>query len=197
MEFFIVGAGGFGRETLDAALALDLKVSSFVDEDERLANKLVRGLPVVSPASLMGGNFVLAIADPSTRRRLATALQTKGLEPRTLIHPKAVMAPEAEVGAGAVILANVYLSSGVRLGRHAHVNYNATVGHDSRLGNYVTVLPGANVGGNVELGDAVTVGTNACILQGLTIGEGATVGAGAAVVRNVAAGATVKGVPAR
>ncbi|MDD4019449.1 MAG: acyltransferase [Kiritimatiellae bacterium] len=42
-----------------------------------------------------------------------------------------------------------------------------------------------------------SIGSNATILPGITIGEGAMVGAGAVVVRDVPAGATVVGNPAR
>ncbi|HEU4597144.1 MAG TPA: acyltransferase [Pyrinomonadaceae bacterium] len=42
-----------------------------------------------------------------------------------------------------------------------------------------------------------SIGTNATILGGLEIGERATVGAGAVVTRNVPAGATVAGNPAK
>lgn len=41
------------------------------------------------------------------------------------------------------------------------------------------------------------IGSNATILPGITIGEGATVGAGAVVTKNVPAGATVVGNPAK
>jgi acetyltransferase-like isoleucine patch superfamily enzyme len=42
-----------------------------------------------------------------------------------------------------------------------------------------------------------SIGTNATILGGVTVGEGALVGAGAVVTRNVPAGSTVVGNPAR
>ncbi len=42
-----------------------------------------------------------------------------------------------------------------------------------------------------------SIGTSATILCGVTIGEGATVGAGSVVTKDVLAGATVAGVPAR
>lgn len=42
-----------------------------------------------------------------------------------------------------------------------------------------------------------SIGTNATILGGITVGEGALVGAGAVVTRNVPAGSTVVGNPAR
>jgi len=41
------------------------------------------------------------------------------------------------------------------------------------------------------------IGTGAVILPGVTIGEGAVVGAGAVVTKDVAAGSTIMGVPAR
>ena len=49
----------------------------------------------------------------------------------------------------------------------------------------------------VRIGTKCFIGARAIILKGVTIGDGAVVGAGAVVARDVPAGATVVGNPAR
>jgi sugar O-acyltransferase (sialic acid O-acetyltransferase NeuD family) len=185
-----------GRETLDAAIAASLPVAAFVDD--ALAGTVVRGLPVLAPAEAPPeAVFAVGVADPAARRRLAQRLADRGLRPWTVVHPRAVVAPETSVGEGCILLANAHVSSGVNVGAHSQVQYNATVGHDSWLGDYVSVYPGANVSGSVRLEDDVTVGSGAVVIQGLVVGRGALVGAGAVVTRDVPPGAVVVGSPAR
>jgi sugar O-acyltransferase (sialic acid O-acetyltransferase NeuD family) len=198
MTFYIVGAGGFGRETLDAlraASSATVKPPVFLDDHPSASE--IDGIPVRRPEEAAPGVFVVAVADPIARRRLTDALLARAHAPGQVIHPRSVISAGATLGPGCVVLAGSFVSTGTVLGAYVHVNYNATIGHDTVLGDFVTVLPAANVAGAVMVGPAATLGSNACVLPGLRIGPGATVGAGAVVTRDVPDGAVVVGVPAR
>jgi UDP-perosamine 4-acetyltransferase len=115
----------------------------------------------------------------------------------TVIAPDAFVARSAQVGAGCVVQSDVRLMPKVRLGRFVKVNIGAAVHHDCTVGNFCTLAPGSRLLGNVTLEDQVYIGAGAVVLNRLRIGKGATIGAGAVVTKDVAAGVTVIGVPAR
>lgn len=51
--------------------------------------------------------------------------------------------------------------------------------------------------GAIRIGDGVFIGQGCVVFGGVTIGDGATIGAGSVVLRDVPAGASAMGVPAR
>jgi len=195
---YIVGAGGLGRETLDALFALGRTVDELALVDDHPCAVEIHGVPVRRPEEVTrGGRYVVAVGDPAVRRALSQRLLDRGLLPTSVVHPRATLAHDVTVPNGCLILANAFVSTNVRLGAHTQVHYNATVGHDSVLDEFVTVLPGANVAGAVVLHPDVTVGSNACVLPGRIIGARTFIGAGAVVTKHHPADRCLVGVPAR
>lgn len=194
-QLIVIGAGGLGRETHDAAVAAGWEVVAFADAP---VGETVHGLPVMDEDRLPAGAwYAIGIADPATRARVSAKLDTMGLRPATILHPRATIGPETTLGEGTVVMANAYISSSVTMGRHCHVNYNATVGHDALLGDFCSLYPGSNLSGYVSLGASCTLGSNAVVIDRLEIGADTFIGAGAVVIGCHGGGGKLVGNPAR
>ena len=107
--------------------------------------------------------------------------------------------------------------SNIYTGLKTFINFNCVILDEARveIGDYTRIGPGVHIytiehsfdiekrredwmrARPVRIGKDVWVGGGAIILPGVTIGNGAVVGAGAVVTRDVAAGSTVVGNPAR
>ena len=125
----------------------------------------------------------------------------------------------ADVGEGAEVRPPFYCDYGynITLGEGAYLNFGCVIldvaevriGAGAKIGPGVQILPadhprdaaeraaGLECGRPVRIGRGAWIGGGAILLPGVTVGEGAIVGAGAVVTRDVAAGATVAGNPAR
>ena len=88
-------------------------------------------------------------------------------------------------------LSDTFLFDGAKIDDHVHI------AHNIQVGEHAFVIACAEVSGGVRIGKRAWIAPSATILNQLTIGDDAVVGLGAVVVRNVEAGATVVGNPAK
>ncbi len=97
------------------------------------------------------------------------------------------------VGNNVTIKSGVQLWDGTRIEDDVFIGPNATFTNDRtpRSKHYPAQFEG------IRICRGASIGANATILPGVVVGEGAMVGAGAVVTRDVPAGATVVGNPAR
>lgn len=124
-----------------------------------------------------------------------------------------------EIGEGVVIRPPFHCDYGynIRLGRNVFLNFNCIIldvceveiGDLTQIGPGVQILTadhprdpderarGLEFGKPVRIGRNVWIGGGAILLPGVTIGDDAVIGAGSVVTRDVPAGATVMGNPAR
>ena len=191
---------------VDAARAAgwSCEVAGFVDDDAathgttRIGHPVLGGLAWLERAAAEGEvAVVLGIAEPGAKRRLVERLDPLRVTFPAVVHPAAVLTPQVAIGRGVTVAAGCVVSVDVVLGDFTSFGHACTVGHDARIGAYGTVLPGAIVSGDVTLGDGVLLGANATVIQGVGIGRDTIVGAGATVVRDLPAGCTAVGTPAK
>jgi serine O-acetyltransferase len=75
------------------------------------------------------------------------------------------------------------------------IHHTARIGDNCNISQYVTI--GATLGKSASIGDSVYIGPSVCIVENVMIGSGALIGAGAVVTKDIPAGSTAVGVPAR
>jgi sugar O-acyltransferase (sialic acid O-acetyltransferase NeuD family) len=168
---------------------------------------VVVGVPVLGSdddlaacaADVGADQFVVAIGDNAARgaalaRCAAAAPQ---LELATVVHPAAVVAGDATVGPGSILLAGCVVGNGTRVGRGALLGIRSSIDHDGVLGDHASLGPGATTGGTVRIGSTTAVGLGANVIHGVTIGSDTVVGAGALVLHDLPDRVVAYGVPAR
>jgi sugar O-acyltransferase (sialic acid O-acetyltransferase NeuD family) len=209
----VIGAGGFGREVIDVMEAMNAAGSGspwefrgVIDDSLSATNRARlqdRSIPFLGSSDEYLGtsgaavSYVVGIGAPSVRRRVADRFDAAGHVGATLVHPSVTMGALVTVGAGTVLCAGVRITTNVTVGRHVHINLNATVGHDTTIAEFVSLNPLASISGDCVLEREVLVGVGGIVLNGLRLGEGAVVGGAACVVRDVLPHTTVVGVPAK
>jgi sugar O-acyltransferase (sialic acid O-acetyltransferase NeuD family) len=199
----IWGASGHGKVAADAARLSGAEVICFVDDAPLKTGTSWDGVPVLAADAglarvlAVAGAVGLGIGDNRARARVFATVVNAGAQVPPIVHPAAVLSTTASVGAATLVCARAVLNPCARVGRAVVVNTGAIVEHDCEVGDFVHLSPGSVLAGRVTIGEGAHIGAGAVVLAGLRVGAFAVVGAGAVVTRDVAAGATVMGVPAR
>jgi len=104
-------------------------------------------------------------------------------------------------------LTGIEIHPGATIGRRFFVDHGmgCVVGETAEIGDDVTLYHGVTLGGisldpgkrHPTLKDGVIVGSGAQVLGPITVGENARIGANAVVLKDVPAGVTMVGIPAR
>lgn len=206
----VFGASGCGRGVMPLARAQWASSGMphelvFVDDNPPMSE--INGHVVLTyvqwlqrPAS--SRHISIAIANSVVRQKLVERCMADGVEFFEVRAANVVQLDNVQLGEGAILCPFVTLTSNIRIGRHFHANLYSYVEHDCVIGDFVTFAPGVRCNGNIVIEDHAYIGAGAILKQGrpgnpLVIGRDAIVGMGAVVTKDVPAGVTVAGNPAK
>ena len=141
MNLLILGAGEHGKEVeeLSKSLRIFSKIAFLDDDPEKVtlgpcadAAKFAQDYPVAIPA----------VGNSELRQKWMNSLINAGFIIPTLIHPSAVVSPNAKIGAGTVICAGATVGPGAEIGICCIISSGATVGRGAKLSDWTYLKTG-------------------------------------------------------
>lgn len=192
-RLIIIGASGHGKVVADIAVLNGYKDIVFMDDDESM--KECAGYPVIGKsADAPSGDVFIAVGNAKAREQIMDRYEDRELP--ILVHPNSVIANEAELGKGTVVMAGAVINPGARIGKGCIVNTSSSVDHDCVIGDFVHVAVGSHLSGTATVGKGTWIGAGATISNNVSICSNCTVGAGAVVIKDIKKPGIYVGVPA-
>lgn len=202
-DLIIVGAGGFGRETIYLAERINennpqWNIKGFIDDNLSALDNVTCDYPIMGRIQdwmpTENEVFALGISSPGLKEKLSSALKARGAVFETLISPSAFISRHVAIGEGCVVLSGS-IGDCVRIGNFVHIA-GSMVGQDAIIGDYSTTTGFANIV-SAQLGKRVFVGSHVVIMNNRRIGDDAFICAGSIVFSHVKSNTKVFGNPAK
>lgn len=209
--YAVYGASGCGRSLMPVAREYLKQQNTpseiyFID-DSVIEEENINGHKAISyekfkSLKVENKKILIAIANSKIREAISDKIKKDHIELWSVFSSHSIIMDNVEIDQGCAISPFVTVGSNVKIGINFHANLYSYIEHDCVIGNYVTFAPGVKCNGNVHIDDHAYIGAGAIIKQGtpnkpLKIGKGAVIGMGAIVTKDIPAGETVVGNPAK
>ncbi len=188
---YLYGASGHAKVIIDMLQATGQKVDALFDDDKSI-NELM-SIPVLHDWN-GESPLVVSVGNNISRKQIVEKLDC---EFGTIVHPSAIVSPNATLGVGTVVMQGAIIQSGAQVGEHCILNTGASIDHECIIGNYAHISPQATLCGNVHIGEGAWIGAAAVVIPGVKIGRWSIIGAGSVVVNDIPDSTVAYGNPCR
>lgn len=204
-NLIIIGAGGMGRTIFDIARECDgygedFKIKGFIDDNVHSLDGFQNYPPVLNTIAdyvpMENDVFTFSIGG-NARRDCIENMILKGGNFINLIHKTARLGSNVDLGVGNIIAAFTSIGADAKIGNCNMIQSYTVIGHDAVIGDYNRIDTHVTCVGGIKIDNYCTIHTGAVINHKVTVHDNAKVGACSFVIRNVKAGTTVLGVPAK
>lgn len=204
-DLVIIGAGGMGRTIYDIARECvgygdKFEVKGFIDDNIKALDGFNNYPPILGTINdyipLENDVFTFSIGG-NARRDCIENMIIKGANFINLIHKTARLGSNVDLGIGNIIAAFTSIGADAKIGNCNMIQSYTVIGHDVVIGDYNRIDTHVTCVGGIKIDNDCTIHTGAVINHKVTVHDNAKVGACSFVIRNVKAGTTVLGVPAK
>lgn len=200
------GASGHAKAVANAVRHIsNVEIVGYLDDvnvdrlGQEFAGKMILGgveqLDILKRQEIT--SFILGFGHCSRRIEVGEMLTEKGFKLLTVVHPNSMIASDAILGEGAVVLTGAIIDAGCSIGRYTIVNNGAILSHECIIGDGAHVCPGVNIAGKTVVGQGCWLGIGSTIIDKIKVGDNVFIGAGSVVTKDVPSGYMVYGNPAK
>lgn len=202
MKLGIYGAGGAGREVKEIAESLNLwDEIVFIDDFQEVG--VFKNIPIMPFSEFEKGysntdtEVVIALGEPEHKTTLYKKIKETGYAYANVIHPNAMISPEAKLGKGIIVKAGVIVSVDAVIGDNVSIEEYAVIGHDCVIGAHSQISSFVMIAGHCEVGEGTYIAIHVAVRDRIKIGANSVVGMGSMVSRDIPNNVIALGNPAR
>jgi sugar O-acyltransferase (sialic acid O-acetyltransferase NeuD family) len=175
----------------------DFEIVAFAVHQEYISGSELFGVPVVPFERLTrshppSDHSMFVAAGFSRVNQLRASIFQEcvdaGYEMISYVNSRALVHPEAHIGANTFIFEANVVQPFVKIGDDCVLWSGNHIGHDVTIGDHVFIASHAVVSGNVTIGDYCFVGVNATFRDGITIAPRCVIGASALIMKDTEEG---------
>ena len=141
--------------------------------------------------------FFISFGSMKYRRAVYNSFVAKGWEAVNIIHPDAVVAPDAKLGKGILIECGCLITPNPTIGNNVVVNTGSQVNHDNVIEDHVYIASGVVLSGGVKIKSNTLIDDGVIVTLGRTVGADSVIGAGAVITKDTSDKIVAYGNPAK
>lgn len=203
-RLIIVGAGVFGRQALEIALAQQ-KYSVIGFYDDFNSDKTFEELPIFGKIDQLQVDFLndkfdfvfYGIGYNHLSFKQSLIHKFPAIPMATIVHPSVIIENSAKIEDGVLIYPRSYIGPRVHLHKGVVVNVYSYLPHDNVVGEASFLSGGLNIGGKVNIGERSFIGIGTTTSDSLSICDDVFVGAGSLVLKSIEEPGTYVGSPVK
>jgi len=187
LKIILVGGGGHCESVIDVIEQQGkYSVKGVLDKTKKVGEKVLSYDVIghdddieslVSPTTF----FLLTVGQiksASVRRKLSEKLNLFNAKLATVISPRAYVSVHSTISAGTVIMHDVIVNAGARVGEHCILNTKSIIEHGARVGSFCHISTGAIINGDCVLHSDSFVGSNATLSHSVELPKESVIAAG-------------------
>jgi len=141
--------------------------------------------------------FHIGFGDMKYRKDVYEFFVNNDWEGVTIIHPSAIIAPDARIGKGVLIEAGCLITPNPIIGDNVLINTGSQVNHDNIIHNHVHIAGGVVTSGSIEIGENTLIDAGVILPLNKKVGSNCIIGAGSVVTKDIPDGKVAYGVPCK